>query len=59
MVLVNEAQGYRVCLECHDVLEGGDQEAWLQVHLGPNGCDREDRSLLHRAAERLHLRRTA
>lgn len=59
MVLVNEAQGYRVCLECHEVLEGGDEEAWLQVHLGPNGCERKEPSLLHRAAVRLHLRRTA
>jgi hypothetical protein len=37
MVLVNQAQGYRVCLECHDVLEQGDEVAWLAVHLGRNG----------------------
>lgn len=59
MVLVNEAQGYRVCLECHDVLEVGDEKEWLRVHLAADGCEREDRTLLHRAAERLHLRRTA
>ncbi len=57
MVLVNEAQGYRVCLECHDVLEQGDEEAWLQVHLGPHGCEAaHTRSLLSRVAEKLHVR---
>jgi hypothetical protein len=38
MVLVNQAQGYRVCLECHDVLRGGDEEQWLAIHLGADGC---------------------
>lgn len=57
MVLVNEAQGYRICLECHDVLEQGDEEAWLQVHLGPNGCEAAHaQSLWRRAAEKLHVR---
>lgn len=38
MVLVNEALGYRVCLECHEVFVEGDEHAWLAVHLGPDGC---------------------
>ena len=35
MVLVNEAQSYRVCLECHAVLRGEPQEQWLHEHLQP------------------------
>ena len=39
MVLVNEAAGYRVCLECHSVLSNGDADStWLAAHLGPHGC---------------------
>lgn len=35
MVLVSEAQGLRVCLECHAVLaRDEDETAWLAVHLG-------------------------
>ncbi len=49
MVLVNEAAGYRVCLECHDVLEhGADEEAWLAVHLGEHGCANDRESWWHR-----------
>jgi hypothetical protein len=39
MVLVNEAAGYRICLECHSVLaKGDDEDSWLAAHLGPHGC---------------------
>lgn len=35
VVLVCEAQGLRVCLECHAALERGEDEAtWLGLHLG-------------------------
>lgn len=39
MVLVCEAQGLRVCLECHAALgRGEDEAAWLAIHLGgPEG----------------------
>lgn len=44
MVLVNEAVGYRICLECRDELPLGSDEAalegWLQVHTDPSGCNR-------------------
>jgi len=39
MVLVNEAQGYLTCLECHDVFTGDDETAWLDIHVGtPPRC---------------------
>jgi hypothetical protein len=34
MILVNDRQGYRVCLECHQGFEQGDESAWLSEHLG-------------------------
>lgn len=46
MVLVSEAQGLRVCLECDAVLTRGDDEAaWMAEHLGGadgSGCTRVD-----------------
>lgn len=40
MVLVNEAQGYRVCMECHEMLTARDDEyVWMQRHLGADGCE--------------------
>lgn len=39
MVLVHEAQGRRICLECQAVLEDGDELAWMAEHLGADGCD--------------------
>jgi hypothetical protein len=39
MVLVNEALGYRVCLECLDVLQDGDEQAWMSQHIGDAACD--------------------
>jgi hypothetical protein len=36
MVLVNEAQGYRVCLECGERCRSSDTAAWLAFHLGPH-----------------------
>lgn len=38
MILVNEAQGYRVCLECHETFEAGDEPAWMRRHVT---CDAE------------------
>lgn len=32
MILVNERQGYRVCLECHQEFVHGDERAWLREH---------------------------
>jgi hypothetical protein len=35
MILVNERQGYRVCLECHEPLTPGtDPATWMQQHVG-------------------------
>jgi hypothetical protein len=43
MVLVNEAQGYRVCLECGEQCRSSDKAAWLAFHLGPHvGPDGQD-----------------
>jgi hypothetical protein len=34
MILVNERQGYRVCLECHEPLgQGEDQTTWMRQHV--------------------------
>jgi hypothetical protein len=57
MVLVNGAQGYRVCLECHAVLEDGDEDAWLAVHLRPHEPSREEeRGRVRRWSRRLSVR---
>lgn len=35
MVLVSQASGRPICLECGAVLQRGeDEEAWMAVHLG-------------------------
>jgi hypothetical protein len=34
MILVNEPQGYRVCLECHSRFDEGDEPAWMTQHIG-------------------------
>jgi hypothetical protein len=34
MILVNERQGYRVCLECHEPqTPGTDQSTWMRQHI--------------------------
>ena len=33
MILIHEAERYRVCLECHARLETGDERRWMQQHL--------------------------
>jgi hypothetical protein len=37
MVLIH-SQGQGLCLECHERFRGGDEAAWLERHLGPDGC---------------------
>jgi hypothetical protein len=32
VILVNERQGYRVCLECDEVLADDDERAWMSRH---------------------------
>jgi len=53
MILVNEALGYRVCLECLDVLEGGDEQAWMSTHVGEAGCVRTRPPAWRRMVDRL------
>jgi hypothetical protein len=36
VILVNDPQGYRVCLECHDRFDEGDEPAWMRQHVA---CD--------------------
>lgn len=36
MILVNEQQGYRVCLECHERLDGSDEYVWMARHAACN-----------------------
>ncbi len=42
MILVNEPQGYRVCLECHSRFDEGDESAWMQQHIG---CEQPSRTV--------------
>jgi hypothetical protein len=58
MVLVNEALGYRVCLECLDVLQDGDEQAWMSQHIGDAACARNRRSTWRRVADRILPRGT-
>lgn len=58
MVLVNEALGYRVCLECRDVLRDGDEQAWMSLHVGGSGCDQTRQSAWRRVADRILPRGT-
>jgi hypothetical protein len=37
MVLI-QARGQGLCLECHERFRGGDEAQWLARHLGPDGC---------------------
>jgi hypothetical protein len=37
-MVVIHAQGQRVCLECLERFDGGDENRWLARHLGPHGC---------------------
>lgn len=32
MLLINEKQGYTVCLECHEVCRGACSREWLEEH---------------------------
>lgn len=32
MILVNEPRGYRVCLECRETFDVGDERAWMTRH---------------------------
>lgn len=34
MILVNDRQGYRVCLECHEPFQRGDESTWMRQHAG-------------------------
>ena len=38
VILVNEPRGYRVCLECHETFDAGDEREWMTRHAG---CDPE------------------
>ena len=38
VILVNEPRGYRVCLECHETFDKGDERDWMTRHAG---CDPE------------------
>jgi hypothetical protein len=58
MVLVNEALGYRVCLECLDVLQDGDEQAWMSQHIGDAACARNRRPAWRRMADRILPRGT-
>lgn len=40
MILVNEPQGYRVCLECHSRLDAGDESSWMRQHMS---CESQPR----------------
>jgi hypothetical protein len=38
VILVNEPRGYRVCLECHETFDSGDERDWMTRHVA---CDPE------------------
>lgn len=52
MLLINEKQGYTVCLECHEVCRGECTREWLEIHTRHAEAEPEPRRRWQRVRSR-------